>query len=829
MSADTAKIGTKVGRARRTWAQLWQVPAFCAGLLALLAVAAVAPWRHPPEWWAFDDAVTALRQGLETGRDGDTLAALADAALARLPEFDHRTAEVYYLAGSAYFRQASQKPAADARDLWLRASSHLEKALELGVEERDMPPLQYRLGVALCRQGVELPRCVELMRDSIDKGAEQPLEGYQLLLQTCLKLPTPDLEGALTASQRILELTDERAGDALTHARLAHAELLLRVGRRPEALKELERIGPKAPPALRLQARLAQARGHEEDGNWARAAAVWKKLLPDADRVPGGKARVLYALGVCCRKATPPDDAGAIAAWQEALALGGPEGQAAGLRLGALRLAAATPDVGRALNDWRQALAKVYGPKDYANPYLDLAQTRALFDRALQTLERGPDPGKAGELAELYRKVAPPGTAENLQARAAELAALRLQERVRRHEAGVKDDDVRAQQRRAAQAYEQAAQRGPEGRRAEALWRSARCYLAAKEPVRAAELLDDYVKLDKNEARLAEGWLALGEAFRAQGKAEQARQAYYRCLEYPATGPAQKARFQLALDVLAKKELTPKDLEQARDILRQNLAESGPTLDRDAHQKSVYKLAWVLLQMQEYDKAVVYLREAARQYPHHPAALEYRYQLGECCRRLADAALKKERELEQSVKVNLSETKRQQVDEWMRHHRRTRLKWLDESARTFRELADELGAHERARRLTDLEQVLLRRAQFGQAEDQMLMGEFAEALRLYQAVLARHRGQIEGLLACERIWELVGKMNQTPSQQEQVRAAARAALKLAEEDLAKMPADSEHFRGQGVWSKDEWQRWASFVQSQLNAAAAPARPQPAIQ
>lgn len=829
MSADTAKVGTKVGRARRTWAQLWQVPTFCAGLLALLAVAASSPWRHPPEWWDFDDAVTALRQGLESGRDGDTLAAMADAALARLPEFDHRTAEVHFLAGSAYYRQAAQKSADDARDLWPRAASQLDKALELGIDENDLPPLQYRLGIALCKQGVELPRCVELLRDSIDKGAERPLEGYRLLLQTCLKLPTPDLDGALIASQRVLELTDEREIDTSARARLAHAELLLRAGRRPEALRELERIGPKASPALRLEARLTQARGHEEDGNWKRAAAAWKDLLPDAERVPGGKARVLYALGTCCRRLEPPDDAGAAAAWQEALTLGGPEGQAAGLRLGELRLAAATPNVAGALTAWRQALAKVYAPKDYANPYLDLAQVRTLFDRALQTLEQGSDPGKAGELAELYRKVAPSGVAEELQARAAEQAALRLHERLRRREAGVKIDDVRAQQRRAAQAYELAAQRGPAGRRAESLWRSARCYLAANEPVRAAELLDDYVKLDKNEARLAEGWLALGEAFRAQGKTEQARQAYYRCLEFPASGPAQRARYQLALDVLARKELKTKDLEQARDILRQNLAESGPTLDRDAHQKSIYKLAWVLLQMQEHDKAVVYLKEAARQYPNHPAALEYRYQLGECCRRLAELALKKERELERSVKVNLSEEKRQQVDEWMRHHRRTRLKWLEESARTFRDLADELEARARARRLTELELALRRRALFGLAEDQMLMNEFAEALRLYQAVLAQNRGQVEGLLACERIGELFGKMRQSASQQEQVRAAARAALTMAAEDLAKMPADSEHFRGQGVWSKDEWQRWVAHMQTQLNAAPAPARPQPAIQ
>src|ERR1700750_905740 len=99
-------LDARVGRARRTPGQLWQVPTFLAGLLALAAVAAYAGLRQSPESREFETTITALRQGLHAREDADHLVALAEAALVKLPAFEDRAAEVHYLAGSAYFRQA---------------------------------------------------------------------------------------------------------------------------------------------------------------------------------------------------------------------------------------------------------------------------------------------------------------------------------------------------------------------------------------------------------------------------------------------------------------------------------------------------------------------------------------------------------------------------------------------------------------------------------------------------------------------------------------------------------------------------------------------------
>ena len=83
-------------------------------------------------------------------------------------------------------------------------------------------------------------------------------------------------------------------------------------GLRADAVKELERIGPKASLAVRVKARLLQARCCEEDGLWSKAIPLWQELLTNAALVEGGQGRILYAMGWCYHNLTPANDAEAI-------------------------------------------------------------------------------------------------------------------------------------------------------------------------------------------------------------------------------------------------------------------------------------------------------------------------------------------------------------------------------------------------------------------------------------------------------------------------------------------------------------------------------------
>src|SRR5207245_2181593 len=151
---------------------------------------------------------------------------------------------------------------------------------------------------------------------------------------------------------------------------------------------------------------------------------------------------------------------------------------------------------------------------------------------------------------------------------------------------------------KAAAAYEQAAEGRPPAEQAQRLRRSADGYLLAKDHARAVAVLERVVALDAAPEFLAEAWFTLAGAHTALKQTEQAYQAYYKCLNYPPGAVTHKARFQLALAEKGKK-----NFDQAESILRQNLALTSSTGDREAHEQSLYELAKLLLQRGQYDKA----------------------------------------------------------------------------------------------------------------------------------------------------------------------------------------------------------------------------------
>ncbi len=822
MKGSGATVGVAahghVGRGRRAWSQVWQVPTFFAGLIAVLVVAASSSYRAELRDGPFAAELRRLRQGLREHVHPDELTALAERLLGEVRRHPRREGETCFLAGSAYSRQADTDPSNVGAAA--RAVENLDKALAIGVPEDDAPALHFRLGAALQRRGDDLPRAVELMAPSVERGADDPREGYALLVQAYLSLPTPDVDAALAASQKILELTDDPA--ELAPARYLRAELLLRKEQRLEAIKELDRIAGKIPVELRVKSRLLQARISEQEGLWHRAATCWKELLADAEHVPGGRGRVLYAQGHCLAGADPPQPAEAAAAWQQALALPGKAGQAAGLRLGELRLLRRPDDPDKALAAWTEALRSVANPADYQNPYLDIAKARDLFERSCRRLLERRDFERAQQAAERYKKIAAPGAGDERWAEAVEGQAQRWLS-----EAGTDTALVakaHAQYHRAGVAYEQAALLRKEGEQLEPCWRSGQCYLAAKDLGRAAAALERFVTLAKDDPRLPQAWFSLAETEATLGHKEQARLAYYKCMEFPVTPYAWRARYQLALH-----EIERKNYPHAKEILKQNLTSAGPNIDRDAHEKSIYKMAGLLLQMQAFDEAIWYLKEASRQYPNNAGALSARDRLADCYRRLAEQMQRKIDEQATGTLDNMTPERRAALGEMRAHQERTRRQWLKQAIAVYQDLADELRRKAARQPLPRDQSVILRKALFGMAEMHFDMSDFSEALRRYQRLQQDYRQQVEGLIACNRIWMCVGVMVETPEQIRLAREAAQQSVKTARSDLDAMPHDSEVFRGPGVWSRANWQTWLDWVHGQLNPPSpAAGRPDPLI-
>ncbi|MCI0637851.1 MAG: tetratricopeptide repeat protein [Gemmataceae bacterium] len=789
MSGALGKLGSKVGRARRAPGQLWQAPMFLLGLGAFILVAANAVSRHSASSADLELDLSHLRAGLGSAAENiGVLVARAENALARIESFPGRGAEVHFLAGVVYLRQSELCPQDQAAALEAKAKHHFEQARALGVAEGDLPKLQYRLGLIHFRQG-DWPRAIEQWSTGIDKGADRPAQGYALLTQVHLKLPQPDVEAALAANQKQMEYLDDRNAAAMAESRLVRGELLLRLGKRPDALKVLERIGKGAAEDVRRQARLLQVRACADEKLWTQAIPLWKELLRDADKVEGGKARVLYELGLCHHSAEPADRAAALSAWQEAAALEGVYAQAAGLYLGGMRVYGAPDDFQAALSQWTAALAAVQKPVDYENAALPLDKVREILDKAVRHFFETQQFLESKEVALLYRKVAAPGVAHKALARASEQLAKQLDIEEKRSLA-------RQEWRMAGQAYERAAQSQEGQAQIESFWRSAVCYRAAQEAPRAAAMLDRFVRLETSEMRLAEGWLSFAEVYEEQGAKEKALAAYYKCIEYPDTPYAYRARYRLAVEEMAQNHL-----DQAKAILKQNLSAGGSNADRQAQDESLFLITRLLYRMGSFDEAVFYGKQAV-QLQHHPDARLVRELLADSAKKLADQA---EAKMKSAPGV-----------EARAHHDRTRRGWLELAAQSYQDLADELEAKARKSSLSPQELLLLRTALFGAADAFFAGNNYTEALRRYQALQEKYRKRVESLIACHRIWGCVAVMIETPEQSRAVRDAVVAGVKMARVDLELIPDDHPGFQGGGnIYSKQQWRSALDLIENAL--------------
>lgn len=807
MSAGESKLSAaRIGRASRTLGQLWQVPTFLLGVLALALVAATSPLRRDYSHQAYDEALDQLRQALKQpgARMADHLP-LAEDLLKRSADYSPRKAgQAHFLAGWLCQRLAEQAPPDDAAALHRKAAMHLQNALASGVPEEDRPALLYRLGAALFQQGSDPERAIDYLSKGVEAGTEEPARGYGMLVKLHMSLPKVDLEAALAANQKqLLYIEDEVE---LHKARLVRGELLFRKGRRGDAIKELEAIGPQAPRDLRLKARHLQARCCEDESLWNQAIPLYKELLAEGGDALAARGRILFSLGRCYANAEPPQIVEAQENWRAVGKLGGEEGQAAGLLLGSLLMSTGEAQRDQVVGAFTAALAAVQRASEYHNALLPLAAAQKVLARSWSEFHERKDFAHAGQVAVLYRKIAERGVAEDMLGQTHKSWAKNIEDTATRG-TPAQIDEARTKSHeqyvRAAQAYEQAADARPLDEQPPLLWKSAQCYLLAKDVPLAVSLLRRFVQINNSEEALAEGWLVLADALLVTGQKEQARQAFYKCIEFPNTPFAYRARYQLAVDAI--QEGNP---EQAESILKQNLTVTGPSIDREAHGKSLYECAKLLYERKNFDQASLLLKEAIRQYPNDPKARAARDQLGACYRHLAD-------DVDKKLKGTLT-------PESKRYLASSRQSLLEEACKVYQDLADELERKARPEApLSTEEQALYRKASFAVADVRKDLNELPEALRRYRILIDKYRGEAEGLLACNLIWSCASIMYLTPEHSKAAMEAARDAIQKTLEDVEKMGPDHAAFKGPERTSHEQWLRWLRQASTRLDALANP--------
>ena len=145
------------------------------------------------------------------------------------------------------------------------------------------------------------------------------------------------------------------------------------------------------------------------------------------------------------------------------------------------------------LKIWPRVLQDVHSPGDYKIQSFELRRVREIFEEVCQYLKESQDYLHTQQVAELYKRIAPPGAAEERLAQAAEGLARQWLEKVQLQnpaEATAKMAEIRQQFQLAAQEYKQAAEASPENARSEVYWRKVRlqCYSSrSKNSAGAAE------------------------------------------------------------------------------------------------------------------------------------------------------------------------------------------------------------------------------------------------------------------------------------------------------------------------------------------------------
>jgi tetratricopeptide (TPR) repeat protein len=771
--------------------QLWQVPLFLAGLLALGAAWATRPLWYDPEARQFEREMATARHLLEDPvASVNGVPALLVDALNRINRFPKHAGEAHFLLGSAYLRLAGSLPSERATDLWQKARLHLEQADTLGVADSDRTTLNYRLAKSWFMTGGDLLHIIPYLWQSIDLAAEDRGEGYDMLTQAYLRLPVPDLRGALLANERHLQLPADDES-LLAPVRLLRGELLLGLKERDAARKVLARIGPGAPSAVLARARQLRARSYQDEEAWSEAAAIWEAILADGREKPAEPGRLRYYLGWCYRNLHRPMEAARV--WEQTLPYGGEEAQAASLRLAELYLETGKREAAVPL--FERALGSVAKAEDYHNTLVDLPHARSVLEASCRGFLAAADFDNAQSLARLHARLALPEPAQALVGRVAEARGKARQEQAKQ----LKDAEAvrRAEEaarttfREAGTAFEAAAEASADpAAKLQRLWSASQNYLQGQDYGRAVAVLERYLTLRPPLERQGEAWYRLGEAHQALNNTAVAVVSFQRCLGYP--GPfAYRARYQLAMG-----ELTQGNTRDAEDALMHNLELMGVEPDREAHEKTLYALANLLFLRGEYRIAAQRWEQALTLYPTNAGAFSARYRLGDCYRHLADIELKNTSPNEPLWQVGRAHSYRQYNQ------------WLEKSAAQYQKLADDLEARQAAAPLPEAEAALLRQSLFALAADRFDLGSYDEAIRLYNNLAHRYQHQVEGLWAVKQLWFCYIVPN--PPDTEKAQATLQRAHILLNnlEDTA--------FQGRPeMESRAAWDRWLKEADEQL--------------
>jgi tetratricopeptide (TPR) repeat protein len=350
--------------------------------------------------------------------------------------------------------------------------------------------------------------------------------------------------------------------------------------------------------------------------------------------------------------------------------------------------------------------------------------------------------------------------------------------------------DLRAKAGDAYVAYSRALTLHDDAGYGDAMWRGIDLYDQAGDIQRTISALETFVNERPDDSLTPDALLRLGRAYQAGGQFDKAISTFTRNqFRYPNTLAASKSAVPLAQSYIAK---GPDYFVRAESVLR-SVLENNPLLTPKAEEfkQALFELGQLYYRTGRYEEAVGRLQEWTERYPSNT-------QLGRVLFLMADSYRKSAILLDAQIAATPGATTQPTVDlteETAAH--RTRLtharEFYDRLVDWYRDKVPE----------NDVDKLQLKLAHFYRADCDYDLGNYAEAIKLYDEAAFRYQDDPSALAAYVQIVNAYCAMGKTQE--------AKAANERAKWLLRRMPPDAFSDNGLGMPRKywDQWLAWTS--------------------
>jgi tetratricopeptide (TPR) repeat protein len=326
----------------------------------------------------------------------------------------------------------------------------------------------------------------------------------------------------------------------------------------------------------------------------------------------------------------------------------------------------------------------------------------------------------------------------------------------------------------------------------QSLWRSIDLYERASAVANVVSSLELFVAERPDDPLAPDALLRLGRAYQSAGMFDKAITAFQRNqFRYPQSLAASKSAVPLAQAYLAK---GPEYFGRAESVLL-SVLDNNPLLgpDSEEYRQAVFELAQLFYRSQRFEESVVRLEEFIQRYPRDERVAQLTFLMADSYRKSAGLLESPKR----SASASLDESGPPAIDlVSAANARKERLM----QAKTLYDRVIETFRNKQPTR--EIDQLYLRLAHFYRADCLYDLGEYAEAVKLYESAAFRYQDDPSSLAAYVQIVNAYTRLGRLDD--------ARTANERAKYLLRRMPPEA-FANGTFNMPRQYWEEWLKWT------------------